>query len=223
MGNPARAMEPQNSIIDLKKAVWYLLRRAATVFFPEHLTFMADRIKARHKYGPAAGAIPPPPGPPSPRPRSATRLNRLGRAARKALSAGHGPGAAAIVVAAVLATGIVLASCGGGSAGGGPSRSFKPSSFALPLTAAPGSPSLTGACQWQYPGNPGAVAEHVARSSPVPSSTIECLDGTTNLGGLRLTEYCNHLISGMVSDNPARNGPASDQPPPWDQWECVPG
>jgi hypothetical protein len=157
--------------------------------------------------------------------RRAARLNRLGRAARKALSAGHGGGAAAIVAAAALITGIVLASCGGGSspsAGGGPSRGPKPHSFALPLTGAPGHPSLTAACAWQYPGNPGAVAEHVARSSPVASSTVQCLDGTTNLGGLHLTAYCNHLISGMVSDNPDRNGPASDQPPPWDQWECVP-
>jgi hypothetical protein len=239
MGNPVRAMQPQNVIIDLNQAVWSMLRRGATFFFPEHLAFMADYIKARPAQSPAsrtrrynlittllrakwlplalrqfAFTLP------------ATRLNHLGRAGRKALSAGHGAGAAAIVVAAALATGIVLASCGGGSspsASGGSSRSFKPNSFALPLTAAPGRPSLTGACQWQYPGNPGAVAEHVASSSPVASSTIECLDGITNLGGLHLTGYCNHLISGMVSDNPDRNGPASDQPPPWDQWECVPG
>jgi hypothetical protein len=131
-----------------------------------------------------------------------------------------------MVVAATLVTGIVLASCGAGSsptASAGPSRSLQPSSFALPLTALPGSPSLTAACQWQYPGHPGAVADPVARSSPVASSTVQCLDGTANLGGLHLTAYCNHLISGMVSDNPDRNGPASDQPPPWDQWECVPG
>jgi hypothetical protein len=46
MGNPARAMEPENFIIDLNKAVWYMLRRGATFFFPVHLAFMADYIKA---------------------------------------------------------------------------------------------------------------------------------------------------------------------------------
>jgi hypothetical protein len=46
MGNPARAMDPENFIIDLNKAVWYMLRRGATFFFPDHLAFMADYIKA---------------------------------------------------------------------------------------------------------------------------------------------------------------------------------
>ena len=152
---------------------------------------------------------------------------RVSHSLRRALSVGHGAGAIALAVAvAALVTGIVLNSTGGHSspsARGGPSIRPIPASFDLPMTAAPGSPSLTGACHWQYPGNPGVVAEHVARSSPVASSTVQCLDGTTNLGGLNLSKYCGHLISGMVSDNPDRNGPASDQPPPWDQWECVPG
>jgi len=145
----------------------------------------------------------------------------------EALSAGRGAGAtAAIAAVAALVTCIVLAACGGGSAAsasGGPSSGVKPHSFALPLTAAPGQPSLTDACQWQYPGYPDLVAGHVARSSPVASSTVQCLDGTTDLGGLYITGYCRHLVSGMVSDNPDRNGLASDQPPPWDQWECIPG
>jgi hypothetical protein len=46
MGNPARPMDPENFIIDLNKAVWYMLRRGATFFFPEHLAFMAGYIKA---------------------------------------------------------------------------------------------------------------------------------------------------------------------------------
>jgi hypothetical protein len=144
----------------------------------------------------------------------------------EALSAGRGAGAAAIAAVTALVTGIVLTACGGGSApsaSGDPGRSVSPHSFALPLTAAPGRPSLTGACHWQYPGHPDAVAEHVAGSSPLASWTVQCLDGTTDLGGLYLTRYCDHLISGMVSDDPDRNGLASDQPPPWDQWECIPG
>lgn len=53
----------------------------------------------------AAGATPPPPGPPP-----VTRLHRLGRRSRKALSAGHGAGAAvAIAVVAALIIGLVLA------------------------------------------------------------------------------------------------------------------
>jgi hypothetical protein len=144
----------------------------------------------------------------------------------EALSARRGAGAAAVIAAvAALVTGIVLASSGGSSAPSaraGPSRSLHRASFALPLTAAPGRPSLTGACHWQYPGHRDAVAEHVAASSPVASSTVQCVAGATDLGGLYLTGYCRHLISGMVSANPVRNGPASDQPPPWDQWECIP-
>jgi hypothetical protein len=46
MGNPARAMDPEKFIIDLNKAVWYMLRRGATFFFPGHLAFMAGYIKA---------------------------------------------------------------------------------------------------------------------------------------------------------------------------------
>jgi hypothetical protein len=46
MGNPARPMEPEQFIIDLNKAVWYMLRRGATFFFPGHLAFMAGYIKA---------------------------------------------------------------------------------------------------------------------------------------------------------------------------------
>jgi hypothetical protein len=46
MGNPTRAMEPEQFIIDLNKAVWYMLRRGATFFFPGHLVFMAGYIKA---------------------------------------------------------------------------------------------------------------------------------------------------------------------------------
>lgn len=46
MGNSARAMEPENFIIDLNKAVWYMLRRGATFFFPAHLAFMGYYIKA---------------------------------------------------------------------------------------------------------------------------------------------------------------------------------
>ena len=46
MSDPVRAMEPENFIIDLNKAVWYMLRRGATFFFPDHLAFMADYIKA---------------------------------------------------------------------------------------------------------------------------------------------------------------------------------
>lgn len=145
----------------------------------------------------------------------------------RALSAGHGAGAIALAVAvAALVTGIILTSSGGRSspsASGGPRTRLNPDGFALPLTAAPGNPSLTGACHWQYPANPGAVAEHVAGSSPIESYTVQCLDGTANLGGLYLSGYCGHLVSGMVSDNPDRNGPASDRPPPWDQWECIPG
>jgi hypothetical protein len=90
------------------------------------------------------------------------------------------------------------------------------------MTAAPGSPTLTGACEWQYPDHPDAVAEHIADSDPTASYTVKCIDGNTYLGGLNLTGYCASLVSGMVSDNPDRGGPASDQPPPWDQWECVP-
>jgi hypothetical protein len=46
MVEPARAMEPEKFIIDLNKAVWYMLRRGATFFFPDHLVFMASYIKA---------------------------------------------------------------------------------------------------------------------------------------------------------------------------------
>jgi hypothetical protein len=143
----------------------------------------------------------------------------------EARSAGRGAGAAAIAAVAALVIGIVLAACGGGSshsASDDRSSSVNLHSFALPLAAAPDRPSLTGACHWQYPGHPDAVAEHVAASSTVASSTVQCLDGTTDLGGLYLTGYCHHLIDGMVSDNPDRKGLASDHPPPWDQWECVP-
>jgi hypothetical protein len=134
--------------------------------------------------------------------------------------------AAVIAVVAALVIGIVLAAGGGGSAAsasGGPSRGLNPDGFALPATAAPGRPSLTGACHWQYPGHPGAVAEHVARSSPITGDTVQCLDGTADLGGLYLSGYCDQLVSGMVAGNPDRNGPASGSPPPWDQWECIPG
>ena len=140
------------------------------------------------------------------------------------LSSGRGAGAAAIAAVTALVIGIVLASCGGGSASasGAPRRSVSLHSFALPLTAAPGRPSLTGACYWQYPGYPDEVAGHVAASSPVASFTVQCLEGTTDLGGLYITGYCHHLVSSMVSGNPDRNGLASDQPPPWDRWECIP-
>jgi hypothetical protein len=138
----------------------------------------------------------------------------------------RGGAGAAAAIAAVAALVILLASgCGGSSppASGSPSSSVKPPhSFALPLTAAPGRPSLTGACHWQYPGHPDAAAEHVAGSSPLASWTVQCLDDTTDLGGLNLSRYCDHLVSGMVSDNPDRDGLASDQPPPWDKWECTP-
>ncbi len=91
------------------------------------------------------------------------------------------------------------------------------------MTAPTGSPSLTGACEWQYPDHPDALAEQVPGSNPTPSYTIKCFDGSTYLGGMYLTGYCDSLVSGMVADNPDRYGPVSDEPPPWEQWECVPG
>ena len=57
MGNPARAMEPENFIIDLNKAVWYMLRRGATFFFPEHLAFMADYIEAWQRQNQDSAAL----------------------------------------------------------------------------------------------------------------------------------------------------------------------
>jgi eukaryotic-like serine/threonine-protein kinase len=83
----------------------------------------------------AAGAMPPPPSPPP-----ATRLRRLGRRSHKALSAGHGAGAAvaAVVVVGALLTGIALASNGGGST---PSANSGPAPVAIadpaPSSAAP--------------------------------------------------------------------------------------
>lgn len=102
------------------------------------------------------------------------------------------------------------------------SPALNPDGFALPMTAAPGTPSLTGACQWQY-GDPNAIAKHVPGSDPTPSYTVHCLDGATDHGGLNLNGYCDNLLSGMRSDNPDRYGSATDQPRPWEQWECVPG
>jgi len=91
----------------------------------------------------------------------------------------------------------------------------------LPLTAASGAPSLTDACQRQT-GDTNAVAVDVPGSDPTPSYTVQCLDGGSNLGGLDLNAYCAD-IAGMQSDNPDRFGAATDQPPPWEQWRCVPG
>lgn len=39
-------MEPEKFIIDLNRAVWYMLIRGATFIIPGHLAFMADYIKA---------------------------------------------------------------------------------------------------------------------------------------------------------------------------------
>ena len=90
------------------------------------------------------------------------------------------------------------------------------------MSAAPGNASLTNACRWQYPDDPHAMAEQVADSNPIASYTVQCFDGGINLGGLNLYGYCNSLVGGMQPYNPDRYGPASDQPPPWDRWECVP-
>lgn len=95
-------------------------------------------------------------------------------------------------------------------------------SFALPMIAAPRIPSLTDACQWQY-GDPNAIATDIPGSDPTPSYTVRCLDGSSDIGGLYLDTYCNHLVSGMRAYNPDRYGSATDQPPPWEQWECAPG
>ncbi len=46
MGNPARAMEPHDFIHDLNRTFWYMFRRGATFFIPDHLVFMAKYIKA---------------------------------------------------------------------------------------------------------------------------------------------------------------------------------
>jgi hypothetical protein len=102
------------------------------------------------------------------------------------------------------------------------SGGLNPDGFALPMTAAPGNPSLTDACQQSY-NDSNAAAVDVPDSSTVPSYTVQCLDGSTDLGGLNLNTYCDSLVSGMLADNPDRGGPATDAPPPWDQWECVPG
>ena len=105
----------------------------------------------------------------------------------------------------------------------GSSTTLNPGSFALPMGAAPGNASLTNACRWQYRDNPDAMAEPVAGSNPIASYAVQCFDGGSDLGGLNLDGYCDSLVSGMQAYNPDRYGPASDQPPPWDQWECVPG
>jgi hypothetical protein len=115
------------------------------------------------------------------------------------------------------------ASASAPSASSSSGTGLNPDGFALPLTAASGSPSLTTACQWQYPSDPDAVAEQVPGSSTVAAYTVQCVDGSDNLGGLDLTGYCGSLVSGMVATNPDSAGPATDQPPPWDRWECVPG
>jgi hypothetical protein len=117
---------------------------------------------------------------------------------------------------------IITFSAPAASASGSSGNAVNPHGFDLPLTAASGTPSLTGACQWQYPSDPGAVAQDVPGSSTVAAYTVQCVDGSDNLGGLDLSGYCGSLVSGMVATNPDSAGAATDQPPPWEQWECTP-
>jgi serine/threonine protein kinase len=109
------------------------------------------------------------------------------------------------------------------AAGGSSASALNPSGFALPVIAATGSPSLNAACRWQYPSDPTVAALHIPNSSSVAAYTVQCVGSSGTLGGLDLSGYCASLVSGMVATNPDTTGPATDQPPPFERWECVPG
>jgi hypothetical protein len=66
-------------------------------------------------------------------------------------------------------------------------------------------------------------AVHNPNSSTVAAYTVQCVGSSGDLGGLDLSGYCASLVSGMVATNPDTTGPATDQPPPFERWECVPG
>ncbi len=97
---------------------------------------------------------------PGPAAAPATGLRRLARYSRRALSAGHGAGAAvAVAIVAALVIGTVLASSGGGPAassrgpaasGGGPTSNSGPAPASIPLTATSGLPMVTGDVYVQY-------------------------------------------------------------------------
>jgi hypothetical protein len=113
----------------------------------------------------AAGAMPPPPSPPP-----ATRLRRLGRRSHKALSAGHGAGAAvaAVVVVGALLTGIALASNGGGST---PSANSGPA----PVAIADPAPSSAAADPAADP-----APDPAADPAPDPAPSAQCVFTTDN-------------------------------------------
>jgi Protein kinase domain len=100
---------------------------------------------------------------PDPAASPATGLRRLARYSRKALSAGHGAGAIALVVAlAALITGIALASGGGGSSLSASGRPV-PTSIADPAPDPAADPA------------PDAAADPAADPAPDPGPSAPCV------------------------------------------------
>ena len=198
-------------------AGWAIAAVAAVFLLGVFIIGVVEPTSHSHPSGPAGGPIP--------------AIGSSASDSQSAASASSGPAGSPDASGSDLSTAVPASPSDSGSAPSGStgpvspgsSTTLNPGSFALPVAAAPGNASLTGACRWQYPDDPNAMAEHVVGSSTIASYTVQCFAGGTDLGGLDLDGYCDSLVSGLRAYNPDRYGPASDQPPPWDQWECVPG
>jgi hypothetical protein len=83
-----------------------------------------------------------------------------------------------------------------------------------------GMANFTMACRAEY-ADPNAVARLTPRPDEYPSSWVKCFNGTVNLGGFSIEQYCNVLKPGMHAHNPKRTGPKEDEP--WLKWECASG
>ncbi len=153
---------------------------------------------------------------PGPTAARTTGLRRLARSSRRALSAGHGAGAAvAIAIVAALIIGTVLASSGGSPASSGapatsgvPATSAAPAtsgggpgSASIPITATSGLPMVTGDVYVQYRDGSDSNADI---KGTVPSPTA---GDVVRLYAQQFPFTGIPVLAGTVSLNPA-NGSA---------------